>query len=278
MIDLHTHSRASDGMLAPAAVVRAAKEAGLLAVALTDHDTTDGIPEALDEGRRLAIEVVPGVELSLDCESGSFHLIGLFVDPGNDALGGLLRRIREGRRERNFRMVSRLGCLGVPVSIEEVVAIAGGEVVARPHFARALHARGHVGGFKEAFDRFLRKGGPAYVERWRPAAAEAIAAVRAAGGTAVLCHPHTLGLGDGDRLAEFLGGLVPCGLGAIEVWYPDYDRRQTEAYTALARRFGLALSGGSDFHGLPVSDSRLGVGRGGLAIPDAALDALRPRD
>ncbi|MCU0726721.1 MAG: PHP domain-containing protein [Planctomycetes bacterium] len=275
MIDLHVHSTASDGMLSPSEVVRAARQAGLSAVALTDHDTTAGLAEALAEAARGGIEVVPGVEISLDFGPGSLHLIGLFVDPLDARLDGLLRRLRTGRRERNLRIAVRLGELGVPVAIDEVAALARGEVVSRPHFARALLRRGHVGSLKEAFDRFLRKNGPAYVERWRPSAAEAIEAVRGAGGAAVLCHPHTLGLGEGEPLAEFVAGLVTLGLDALEAHYPDYDRRQREDYAGLAKRCGLLISGGSDFHGPPVSESRLGTGRGGLAIPDGVLADLR---
>lgn len=275
MIDLHAHTTASDGMLSPSEVVRAAKQAGLSAVAITDHDTTGGLSEALAEGNRAGIEVVPGVELSLAVAKGSFHLIGLYVDPADARLAGLLGRIREGRRARNARIAARLGELGVPVTIEEVAALARGEVVSRPHFARALVRRGHTGGVKEAFDRFLRKDGPAYFERWRPPAAEAIGAVRSAGGAAVLCHPHTLGLGDGEPLAEFVTHLAGIGLDAVEVFYPDYDRRQTGSYTKLAEGLGLLASGGSDFHGPPVSESRLGTGRGGLSIPDEVLAPIR---
>jgi predicted metal-dependent phosphoesterase TrpH len=275
MIDLHVHSNASDGMLSPSEVVRAAKQAGLSAVALTDHDTTAGLSEALVEAVRGGPEVVPGVELSLEFGPGSLHLIGLFIDPEDAALDGLLRRLRQGRSERNLRIAARLGELGVPVTIEEVAALARGEVVSRPHFARALLRRGHVGSLKEAFDRFLRKNGPAYVERWRPGAKEAISAVRGGGGVAVLCHPHTLGLGEGEALSECVAGLAALGLDALEAYYPDYDRRQSERFEALARRCGLLVSGGSDFHGPPVSESRLGTGRGGLSIPDGVLADLR---
>jgi predicted metal-dependent phosphoesterase TrpH len=275
MIDLHAHTTASDGMLSPSEVVRAAMQADLSAVAITDHDTTGGLPEALAEGGRSGIEVVPGVELSLACETGSFHLIGLFIDPEDARLGNLLGTIRAGRRKRNLLIAARLGELGVPVTIEEVTAFARGEVVSRPHFARALVRRGHTGSLKEAFDRFLRKNGPAYFERWRPSAAEAIDAVRGAGGAAVLCHPHTLGLGEGEPLAEFVTRLAGIGLDALEAFYPDYDRRQTGSYTKLAEGLGLLVSGGSDFHGPPVSESRLGTGRGGLAIPDAVLAPIR---
>ena len=276
VIDLHTHTTHSDGTLAPRAVVALAKEVGLTAVAITDHDTMAGVPEALAEGIRAGIEVVPGVELSLACATGSLHLIGLFVDPGSPALLAALARVVEGRRNRNCEIVERLARLGVPVSIEEVCANAGGEVVARPHFARALVRRGYVGTMKEAFDRFLARGGPAYVDRYRLPVEESIRLLRGAGGRAVLCHPHTLGLGEGEALEGFVGGLKGLGLDAIEAWYPDYDARQEALYRALAERLGLLLSGGSDFHGPGVSEVRLGRGRGGLAVPDGALDALRP--
>ncbi len=277
MIDLHTHSTASDGTLAPAAVARAAKDAGLTAVALTDHDTTAGVAEAVAEGAQAGIEVVPGVEVSVEGEPGvgSFHLVGLFVDVAEPALAAALARVRDGRRDRNLRIVERLGRLGVPVSIEEVAALAGGEVVARPHFARALVRRGHVGSMKEAFDRFLARGGPAYVDRYRLSAAEAVGLLRGAGGRAVLCHPILLGLPLAD-LEPFVRRLADLGLDAIEVWYPDHDRAYEAALLDLARRLSLRPSGGSDFHGPGVSEVRLGRGRGSLAIPDEVLAALRP--
>lgn len=283
MIDLHLHSTASDGSLPPALLVRRAKEGRLAAMALTDHDTLDGLPEAMAAGEDLGIEVLPGVEISLDHGPGTFHMIGLLFDPADAALGAALRRVRGGREERNRRLVERLAELGVPVDMEEVVAYAGGDVVARPHFAQALVARGYVGTVKEAFDRWLGKGTPGYVERERLEVEEAIDLVHGAGGVTVLCHPTTLNLDpgpgaepDGD-LVPFVADLAAKGLDAIEVRYSEHDAKQEAVFRAVAERTGLLESGGSDFHGHTKKDIRLGVGRGNLNIPYEVLDHLRER-
>ena len=279
MIDLHLHSNASDGMLAPAALVRQAGEAGLTAIALTDHDTTAGVPEAMAEGERAGMEVVPGVEISLEHEN-TFHMIGLFVDE-HRGLQEALDRIRVGRADRNLRLIARLSEMGMPLTMGDVEEHAGGEVVARPHFARALVAKGYVGTLKEAFDVYIGKGRPGYVDRYRLQAPEAIGHIHAAGGVSVLCHPKTLGLdlgdGDGGELLPFVRGLAEQGLDAMEVWYPDHDPLTADRLRGVARDALLLESGGSDYHGHSRKDTRAGVGTGGLKIPCSVLEALRER-
>jgi len=282
MIDLHLHSTASDGMLAPAVVVRRAREAGLSAIAITDHDTTAGVPEAMAEGARVGLEVVPGVEVSIG-HAHTFHMIGLFVDLEDHVLAEALERVRDGRAERNRALVSRLGELSLPVTLREVREYAGGDVVARPHFARALVARGYVGTTKEAFDRHIGKGRPGYVDRFRLTAEETIGLIRGAGGVSVLCHPSTLRLdmsGDGcgpDALLPFVIDLREKGLDAIEVFYPDHDPPTEASLRAIAREADLLESGGSDFHGHTKKDVRNGIGGARLDVPDAVLEALRER-
>lgn len=274
MNDLHLHSTASDGALSPSLLVRRAREAGLGTVALTDHDTLAGIPEAAAEGRRRGIAVVPGVELSLPHAPGTFHLIGLFVDPGDAGLAAALERIREGRAERNRKLLERLSGLGLPLGVEEVEAEGGG-VTARPHFARAMLRRGYVASEKEAFDRFLGKGACAYVDRLRLSPREAIDLIHGAGGVAVLCHPATLLLPDRagpGGLAHFTAGLAALGLDALEVWGPDPDGLSETRLLALASATGLLPAGGSDFHGRSPREVRPS-GR----VPDEALEALRER-
>lgn len=252
-------------------------------MALTDHDTLDGLPEATAAGEEHGIEVLPGVEISLDHGPGTFHMIGLLFDPFDAALAAALSRVRGGREERNRKLIDRLAELEVPVDMEEVVAYAGGDVVARPHFAQALVARRYVATVKEAFDRYLGKGTPGYVERDRLGVREAIDVVHGAGGVTVLCHPSTLNLDagpgpePGGELVEFVAGLAAKGLDAIEVRYSEHDARQEALFRAVAGKTGLLESGGSDFHGHTKKDIRLGVGRGNLDIPYEVLDALRSR-
>jgi predicted metal-dependent phosphoesterase TrpH len=273
MIDLHLHTTASDGTLAPADLVRRARDAGLSAIALTDHDTMAGLTEARRVGKEVGVEVVAGVEISIGHSPGTFHLIGLFVDPADATLAEMLGRIREGRGERNERLAARLTELNLPLTVDEVRAYSGGGLVARPHFAAAMVANGYVRSIREAFDLFIGKGRTAYVERYRPAVAEAIAAIHGAGGVTVLCHPHTLGVGDG--LDEFVAGLAGLGLDAIETRYKEPAPTREGELRALAWRHGLLESGGSDFHGHTRVDERHGLGS--VTLDTEHLEALRQR-
>lgn len=262
-----------------------AARAGLSALALTDHDTFDGLPEALEAGRGLGLRVVPGVELSLPHETGSFHLIVLGGDPTCPELRDVADRLRDARGPRNAAMLARLNELGIAIAPEELVQEAGGpgEIVARPHMARVLVRKGVVRDFQDAFDRYLGRGAAAYVERQRVSFAETARAARLAGGATVLCHPFTLGYrtpGTPDEraaLRAFLVEHVAQGLDAIEVRYGTYDRRQERFWEALADDVGLLPSGGSDFHGAMKPGLRVGRGRGRMRVPEAWLDALLAR-
>jgi len=277
LCDLHVHSTCSDGTVAPAEVVRRGREARLAAMALTDHDTFDGVPEALEAGRKHGIRVVPGIELSLPHQA-TFHMIGLAVDPGNARILAVAAALREGRGPRNLEIVGKLRALGVDVTIEEVAAEAGGDVVARPHFARVLVKRRVFGSLQEAFDRFLKKGAPAYAERTRVDLSEAVAAIRDAGGASVVCHPFTLGHGDDDAatLAE-LRALAAAGVDAVEVRCGRSTPSDIARWEGLARDAGLLPSGGSDFHGDNKPDLKIGRGRGRLRVPLEWLEALEDR-
>ena len=277
LCDLHTHSTRSDGTVAPAEVVRRAREARLAAMALTDHDTFDGIAEALDAGKKHGIRVVPGIELSLPHQA-TFHMIGLAVDPANARILAVATALREGRGPRNAEIVEKLRALGVDVTIDEVHAEAGGDVVARPHFARVLVKKGVVGSMQEAFERFLKKGAPAYAERMRVDLPEAVAAIRDAGGASVICHPFTLGHGDDDAatLAE-LRALAAAGVDAVEVRCGRSTPSDIERWEGLAKDAGLLPSGGSDFHGDNKPDLKIGSGRGRLRVPLEWLEALEAR-
>jgi len=277
LTDLHAHSTASDGTVRPAEVVRIAKRIGLRAIALTDHDTLDGIEEAATEARHLGIEFVPGCEISLDGAPGTFHMVGLLVDPADRDLRERLDFVRVGREARNAGMVEKLGTLGIRVTVEEVAAEAGGDVVGRPHFARVLVKRGIVRDFREAFERFLGKGRAAYVERDRLPLAEAIGAIRGAGGVAVLAHPYTIGHADPAAYDAWLGRMAAGGLDGIETVYTEHSTADEERFRALARRHGLLESGGSDFHGENKKNTDIGIGHGSLRVPYAYLEAMRAR-
>ncbi len=285
LCDLHTHSLASDGTETPSEVVRLAARAGLAAVALTDHDTFDGIDEALDAGRRQGIRVVPGAELSLPHDGGSFHMLALGVDPRNAAIRAVAGRLKDARGPRNRAMVAKLAALGIDVTLEEIEEEAGGAdgVVARPHMARVLVRKGVVRNFQSAFDLYLGRGGAAYVERERVGFDDCVAATRDAGGVTVLCHPFTLGFdvpgsaASRQRFESWLTQLAGRGLDAVEARYGSYTAKQERYFSAAAERAGLLPSGGSDFHGTIKPSVKVGSGRGRMRVPLAWLEALIER-
>lgn len=276
LIDLHVHTTASDGSLSPREVVRHARQMGLQAIAITDHDTVDGVPEAVEEGRSEGVEVVEGVELSVDSPRGTCHLLGYFLDPLDDAFREKLKVVQRARQERNQRLIERLKELGVDLTLEQVRAIAPHGQLCRPHFALAMVKKGYVATVDEAFERYLRKGGPAYVEKFKFTPEEAIESIRRAGGVPVLAHPFTLELDD-EELERFLKALKERGLEGIEVYYPDHTSQQRELYYALAKRYDLAITGGTDFHGSSKDGIELGIGSGDMALPYTILEALRQR-
>jgi 3',5'-nucleoside bisphosphate phosphatase len=274
-VDLHTHSTASDGSDPPGRIVELAEQAGLTAVALTDHDTLEGVEAARAVAKTVNVELVPGVELSLNYERGAMHLIVLWLDPGPGPLQDRLAALQAGRTDRNLRMVEILTDLGLPVTIEEVEEEAGGGSVGRPHIAAVMMARGYVPDIRTAFDLWLGKGKPAYVGRPRLDPEEALGLAREAGGVPVLAHPHTLGITTAAEMAALLTRLGGAGLVGLEAYYGGYQRHEMEGYALLGRRFGLIPSGGSDYHGTYKPGLALGSGYGDLAVPDHLLDELR---
>lgn len=242
-VDLHSHTTASDGALAPRDLVTLAARQGVRVLAVTDHDSTSGLPEAMAEALQHGIEIVPGLEINCDVPGAEVHVLGYYVDWQADWFEAFLAEQRAERRARVHRMVERLGELGVPVTAEEVFAICKEGSPGRPHVAQAMIKRGYVKSVREAFDRYLRSGGPANVPRRRLAPVEAVAVIRRAGGVPVFAHP---GLADRDGL---IPELVEAGLGGIETFYPEHSAGQIETYRALCRRHHLVATGGSDYHG-----------------------------
>jgi predicted metal-dependent phosphoesterase TrpH len=275
MIDLHTHSRASDGSLSPRQLVLKAWENGVRTLGITDHDTTDGLPEALDAAASLeGFQIVPGVEFSAEYHPGTMHILGYFIDPEHAGLKSVLAEMRRRRNERNPRIVEALQKAGCPVTMEEVLSAAGGSSIGRPHIARILVEKGCVANVDEAFALWLDRGRPGFVPQARIESAEAIRTILSAGGVPVLAHPYQLRAASESVLEEIVCSLCESGLRGIEVWYSRHTPEMTESYIRLAQRYGLVCTGGSDFHGDPKPEIRLGTGTGNLHVPPVALTSL----
>ena len=272
MIDLHTHSTASDGSLSPRELARAGKAAGLDVMALTDHDCAKGVDDFLDECGKVGLVGVPGIELSAEVPQGQLHLVGLGFDPHDAALTAKFDALLDGRAARNQAILQAFRDNGIPLVWDEVRAFAGDELVSRVHFAQALVAKGLAADVKDAFARYLGKGALCYRDRFRYAPADCIAMLRAAGGVAVMAHPLSLDP-DPVTLAPKIAALRDLGLQAMECYYSTYDTETSISLLRIAHRLDLVPSVGSDFHGAPKPDIALGR----LPVPretEARLRAL----
>ena len=276
MIDLHVHSTFSDGSLTPEELIGEAARAGLSAIALTDHDTTAGVPRFLEAAASCSMTAIAGVEISADVKVGTMHMLGYLLDPSNQTLIDRLKWLREGREARNAEILGKLNQLGFGLTWDEVAAFAGEDVVGRPHFAQALLARKIVKDKDEAFDKYLGKGKPAYADRRRMTPEDSIRLICGAGGVPVLAHPFTLNLSLG-ALKKQVAELRDFGLGGIEVFYSEHTREMTNQYLNLAKEVGLVAKGGSDFQGAMNPDVKLGSGFGSLHVPDDVVAQLRAR-
>ena len=276
MIDLHCHSTFSDGSYSPAQLVGMGVEAGLSGLALTDHDCMAGIPEFLEAGKGKDIRLVPGIELSVDCDCGQMHMLGYWMDIHDEALNGQLEWVRNGREMRNKQILQNLNGLGFEMTWEEVRAQAGDGVVGRPHFAQVMLAKGYAKDKYEVFDKWLGDGKPGYADRPRLTAERAIELVRGAGGVAVLAHPFTVRVGK-ERMAGLVAHLKEAGLSGMECYYSEHSAELTKEYLVLAEANGLVPTGGSDFHGAMSPGVSLGTGLGGLNVPDETIDLLWAR-
>jgi len=274
-VDLHLHTTASDGILSPAEIVRYAKAKGLQAIAITDHDTIEGCEEGLSEGKKIGFEVIPGIEVSAEYSPGSMHLLGFFLDIHHPFLNERLGYLQRARAERNPKMVAKLNQLGIEVTYEEVLKASGGGQVGRPHFANVLLKKKYVRNFQEAFDRFLKKGAPAYVDKFRFTSKEALHFINEAQGIAVLAHPNTLGMSRYSELERLIVQLVEEGLKGIEVYYPEHSAAEVAQYKTLADRYGLLLTGGTDYHGIEKNGLDIGVGRGEMKLPYSIVENMK---
>ncbi len=272
MVDLHAHSTASDGTLAPAELIGLADAEGLRAIALTDHDTVAGLDEATAAARARSIRFVPGIELEVEHFQGVFHLLGLGLANWTGSAGDRLGLAQRFREERNLEMVSRLNQGGVPVEYDQLIEIAGHKNVGRPHFARWLKQNGHVTSFQEAFDTMLGEGARFYVPKRGLSVGKTCDIVHSAGGVAVLAHPHTLRL-DWDDLARSLKRWRGEGLDGVEAYHANLACRDGHRIAAMARELGLITTAGSDFHS-PDGGRRLGRSCDERPIDDRFLEGI----
>ncbi len=273
LIDLHTHSTASDGSLSPGELVRHAREKGLAAIALTDHDTIDGVGQALEEGKRSGVEVIPGVEISVDFEP-EMHMLGYFFDSSYMNIENILQVMRKNREERNPKMIRKLNEMGFDISMDEVEEKAGGRIIARPHIAQVMVDKGYVESVSEAFDKYLSEGRPAYYRRKMLSPEEGIREIVKAGGLPVLAHPVHLNM-DYKSLDKLLEYLAEKGLKGIEAIYVDNSEEETQMLLKLADKHGLLVTGGSDYHGSFKPHIEIGIGLGNLHIPYELLEKMK---
>jgi predicted metal-dependent phosphoesterase TrpH len=266
-VDLHLHSTASDGKFSPGALVKMAAELGLKYISLTDHDSVAGVPAALEAARAFpGLTFIPGVEISTDVPEGEVHVLGYFIDYANPEFEKSLEKFRNSREGRARGMVAKLGVLGINIDWARVQALAGDGAIGRPHIARAMLEKGYINKFEEAFEKYIGRGGPAYVERDKMTPAEAVALILSARGLPVLAHPFTV-----TGPEKLVKGLKAAGLVGLEAYYKDASREDTGAMLRLAERYGLIVTGGSDYHGIGESHE---VRPGGVDVPLKAAEDL----
>jgi predicted metal-dependent phosphoesterase TrpH len=267
-VDLHTHTTASDGTYAPRELVAEAAGRGVRVLAITDHDSTEGLPEALEEAeRRRPLEVLPGIEINCDVEGAEIHVLGYLMDWQAEWFQDFCREQRRERRARVHRMVERLAALGMPLEADEVFAIVKEGSAGRPHVAQVMVTRGYVKTVREAFDKYLGSGKPGHVPRKTVTPEDAVRVIRKAGGVPVFAHP---GLADRD---ELIPALIAAGLMGIECYYTEHSAAQRASYLQLCKDHDLVATGGSDFHGPKVRAAILGS----PSVPMSAVDALRAK-
>ena len=275
LVDLHTHSTASDGTDSPAELVARAQGLGLAAIALTDHDTLAGLAEGEEGARDLGISFIRGCEISTRSDAGEHHILGLWVPRKAAPLENWLEAVRQRRNERNAEMVARLRALGFDITLEEVRARASGSV-GRPHMAALLVEKGYAQDTGEAFRDYLGIKGKAFVPKRVPAPEEAVRVLDEVGATAVLAHPFLTSPAP-EMVEALVRRLAAKGLAAIEAWHTSHSEAHTRECVDLAARLGLGLSGGSDYHGANKPGIRPGTGYGGLRVPVTVLEALKKR-
>jgi 3',5'-nucleoside bisphosphate phosphatase len=269
--DLHLHTTASDGIYSPSKLIDHAIAHGVSALAVTDHDTTDGLDEAIACAEEKGVSLVPGIEFSVEYPEGSFHLLGFYIDHGDPDLQRLIGTLKERRGTRIYRMIDDLASHGIDIPINEVLSISGGSP-GRPHVARVLVNHGHAPSVKEAFKNFLVKGKPGYVKKDKATFDDAVGCIIGAGGIPVLAHPISLECCDMGHFERLLEGLLRKGLRGIEVYASMHSEDEISAFLRIARGRGLLATGGSDFHG--DKNEKIGWYSDGFPIPYGTYEEL----
>lgn len=276
-IDLHTHSTFSDGTLTPTQLITLAKKQNLYAIALTDHDTIEGLPEALEAGEKQQISVISGIELAAlydKYEKTEIHIVGLGIDHTSSYLKNQLETIQQARIERNLQMIQKLNDFGFVVTYEQLKQTAEGKIITRAHYAKLLQEKGYIKERAEAFQKYISPGLPCYVERKFLTPKLCIETIKNAGGKAILAHP-TLYHMNWNQIEQLCKELIQYGLNGIETMYPSYSHEQQLQVKKIADSLHLKYSGGSDFHGQNKPDIFLGIGKGNLKIPFQYLENLQ---
>lgn len=274
-IDLHVHSTASDGSFSPAEVTALAHKAGLRSFALTDHDTVDGIQEAVEAGNNYNdLDVIPGIELSCYYNDREIHIVGLFVDYTDAIFLDELKKLKQARIDRNEKMIQRFNDAGIPLTLEELLHGSPNSVITRAHFARVLVEKGICANKTEVFDKYLGIGCPFYMPKPKVTPEHVLGLIQKSGGTAILAHPYSYKFSK-TEVEELLDKtLIPLGLAGMECYYSTYDLGQTQELRSMALARNLLVSGGSDFHGVVKPDISIGTGRGNLCIPETLLEQI----
>jgi len=280
-IDLHIHSTASDGTLTPSEILAQASEIGLGAIAITDHDAIDGTRAALSDTPHPTVDFITGVEISADFPeafpcSESCHVLGYGFDPDDPGLTQTLTTLQTARKNRNPQIIERLQKLGFDITLQEVWdAKAESGQIGRPHIAQILQNKGYASSINEAFDKYLGRGRPAYVDKYRLDCAQAMEIIRGAGGVPVLAHPGLIPIEDPQQLEAFIALLKSFGLKGLEVYYSEHDPAATAFYESIAQRHDLLMTGGSDYHGAIKPEVKMGTGKGDMFVPFELYARLR---
>lgn len=265
-VDLHLHTNASDGAMSSDELVELAKNLKLSTISVTDHDSIEGIDNAIEAGERCGVEVVPGVEMSSDLEGQDIHILGYFIDHHNPGLTQLLSRLRESRQERALKMVDRLREMGLEIYLKDVTEMAGQGALGRAHVAKVLLKKGYIHDIQEAFDRYIGRNSPGYVGKEAYTVTQIIDIIKKVGGVAILAHP---GISNVDNeIPQF----VKDGLQGLEAYHSEHTPEQTEYYEKMAKELGIIVTGGSDCHGLGSSH---GLIIGSVYVPDKCLEDLK---
>ena len=271
-IDFHTHSTKSDGSYTPSELIYHADNLGLYAVALTDHDNIDRLPDAYETAKNLEIKFIPGIELSCDFES-ELHIVGLNIDYTNKNLISACEKFKDDRNKRNINTIKKLNDIGIDISLEEAKKYCPGDAMGRAHIAKVMVDKGYASDVKDAFRKYLGKGKVGYSNEYRISYENAISLIKNSGGTAILAHCHYLNMDD-ETFINFVKTLKEAGLDGLEGYYTEYSKEQSDFFIDVSKKLDLKISGGSDFHGSMKPLVYLGTGFGNLKVTKELLENL----